>query len=67
MVLSRGAWTQRVASAIIASLRKTDAEAFLPIQMNALGTLEFLRCVVAKTLIRGALAQHLKETPTSVS
>jgi hypothetical protein len=67
MVLSRGAWTQRVASAIIASLRKTDAEAFLPIQTNALGTLEFLRGVVAKTLIRGALAHHLKGIQTGVS
>jgi hypothetical protein len=67
MVLSRGAWTQRVASAIIASLRKTDAEAFLPIQTNALGTLEFLRGVVAKTLIRGALERHLRGTQTSVS
>jgi hypothetical protein len=48
-------------------LRKTDAEAFLPIQMNAVGTLEFLLGVVAKTLIRGALARHLKEIQTSVS
>ena len=67
MVQSRGAWTQRVASAIIASLRKTDAEAFLPIQTNALGTLEFPRGVVAKTLILGALARHLKGIQTSVS
>jgi hypothetical protein len=48
-------------------LQKTDAEAFLPIQTNALGTLEFLRGVVAKTLIRGALARHLKEIQTGVS
>jgi hypothetical protein len=48
-------------------LRKTDAEAFLPIQTNALGTLEFLLGVVAKTLIRGALEQHLKGIQTSVS
>jgi len=67
MVLLRGAWTQSARSAIIASLVKTGGEAFLPIQTNALGTLEFLRGVVAKTLIRGALARHLKGIQISVS